>query len=282
MMFRSDIAAIVALNTSKNPLYLRNLIKEEVQNYILNFVYTSQAYNTKLFFTGGTCLRRVYGLNRLSEDLDFDYPASISVEKFAGDILQYFQSEIQYRQMSASISGNGQSVFFKLPILKELKIYQDRTPEDIFVRCDFSKDRAGNYELDSNLINAGPFQFFVRSYDLATLFSNKFVAFLERVFYRGNLQKTPFKGRDAYDLFWLMQLSARSSYSLKMNQARLYSLLGEKDKIVIKKLFVERVNLLEPKYLYDDLLPLMESKSVLDGFMDGYKKYLLKYVDFVL
>ncbi len=40
--------------------------------YILNFIYNDSQYKN-LIFTGGTCLRKIYGLSRLSEDLDFDY-----------------------------------------------------------------------------------------------------------------------------------------------------------------------------------------------------------------
>ena len=79
-----------------------------------------------------------------------------------------------------------------------------------------------------------------------------------------------------------MQLSAKSSYSLRMNKKRLYSLLDERNDVLIKKMFVERVKSLDSKYLYDDLLPLMESKAILDGFIEQYQEYLLKYIDFVL
>lgn len=281
MILQNTIKNIISASKDKNPLYLRNLIKEELQNYILNFVYTNKTYN-KLIFTGGTCLRKVYGLNRLSEDLDFDHVGDFSISNFAKDGEKYFKSVIQYKDTSSSISGNKKTVYFKFPILKELDIYSDKTPEDIFVRCDFYEDVKNKFALDKNMITAGPFQFFVTSYDLSTLFSNKFAAFLERVFYKGKFQKIPFKGRDVYDLFWLMQLSAKSTYSLKVNKERLYVLLGERNDAVIKKTFLEKVSSVDAKFLYEDLLPLLGSKEVLDGFVSSYEDYLTKYIDFVI
>ena len=55
-----------------NGLFVRSALKEVLQDYVLNFVYNNKTYKD-LIFTGGTCLRKVYGLPRLSEDLDFDY-----------------------------------------------------------------------------------------------------------------------------------------------------------------------------------------------------------------
>ena len=57
---------------NKSNLYIRSLLKEFLQIYVLNFIYLNQIYNKVFVFTGGTCLRHCFGLNRLSEDLDFD------------------------------------------------------------------------------------------------------------------------------------------------------------------------------------------------------------------
>ena len=281
MILQNSVKQIIENNAEKNPLYLRNLIKEEIQNYILNFVFNSKKYN-KLIFTGGTCLRKVYGLNRLSEDIDFDYTDKLNIKYFAESTSQYFKSFVKYPDISYSISGNKKTVFFKFPILKELEIFSDRTPEDIFVRCDFSEEKRGGYTIDKNIIFAGTFQFFVSSYDLSTMFANKLAAFLERTFYKGKLQKIPFKGRDIYDLFWIMQLSAKSSFTLKMNEKRLKVLFGEKNKNEIKSEFRKKIELIDKKFLYDDLFPLLESRSILDGFINSYKQYLPKYIDFVI
>jgi len=51
--------------------FKRVLLKEALQAYVLEYLYNHPAYR-RLNFYGGTCLHVVYGLNRLSEDLDLD------------------------------------------------------------------------------------------------------------------------------------------------------------------------------------------------------------------
>ncbi len=46
-------------------------LKELLQAYTLDFIYNHAEYR-RLNFYGGTCLHTVYGLNRLSEDIDLD------------------------------------------------------------------------------------------------------------------------------------------------------------------------------------------------------------------
>ena len=70
-MILDELQLTLDRNRQKNPLYLRNLLKEHLQYYLLNFVYNSP-YAEKFLFKGGTCLRFCFDLPRLSEDLDFD------------------------------------------------------------------------------------------------------------------------------------------------------------------------------------------------------------------
>ena len=55
-------------NIPKNP---RRYLVEYLQSEILSILYNSK-YGRHLSFLGGTCLRFVYGIERFSEDLDFD------------------------------------------------------------------------------------------------------------------------------------------------------------------------------------------------------------------
>ena len=60
---------------------IQNHIKEHLQFYVLDFIYNSRFGKTFLF-TGGTCLKICYGLNRLSEDIDFDLTEDINIASF--------------------------------------------------------------------------------------------------------------------------------------------------------------------------------------------------------
>jgi predicted nucleotidyltransferase component of viral defense system len=248
---------------SDDNTYQRNLIKERWQDEILNFVYNDGIYN-RLVFTGGTCLRKVYGLNRLSEDLDFDIPASTSfdIQTFAKDLSKYLSA-------GTKISGNNATVFVKFP-------------DNIFVRCDFSKITTKEYHVQKSLITADNRQFFVNTYDLPTLYANKIVAFLNRNFFKGKFQKIPFKGRDVFDIYWLLQLSAKTGYSLKPNIKQLMSLLEKKTLSEIRDLVKTKVGLVDPQFVYNDLFPLVESKVFLSQFLQDFNKVIASQLDYVL
>ncbi|HCM81806.1 MAG: Protein containing DUF1814 [Microgenomates group bacterium GW2011_GWC1_43_11] len=280
-MIVQNIKKIIDRPQNKNRLYIRNLVKEEIQNYILNFVYNDSVFQN-LIFTGGTCLRKLYGLDRLSEDLDFDYNFNFSIDNFALKVKNYFYSQLTYQKVSTKVSGNKQTVFIKLPLFKELNVYQDRTPEDVFVRCDFSKQISKEYGLNTGMITAGTFKVIVEAYDLETLFANKITAFLRRSFYKGKFQKLPFKGRDVYDLFWFLQISSKSGYHLKPNNKRLLSLIKERSMDQIKQDVKRKIALVDPKYVYKDVLPLVESGQFLNQFLEIFNKSIVSQIDMVM
>src|SRR3989344_9009164 len=49
----------------------RNILKEELQYYILNFIYHHPEYSNWIMY-GGSALRVIHELNRMSVDLDFE------------------------------------------------------------------------------------------------------------------------------------------------------------------------------------------------------------------
>src|SRR3989339_667078 len=80
--------------------YIINLIKEHLQNIVLEYIYGNKELNHKLIFTGGTCLRFCFNLPRLSEDLDFDCAVKIDHQKIAGDFKKIFIGGFNGRQSS--------------------------------------------------------------------------------------------------------------------------------------------------------------------------------------
>jgi predicted nucleotidyltransferase component of viral defense system len=72
----------------------RIILKEFLQAYTLDFLYNHPTYR-KLNFYRGTCLHVVYGLNRLSEDIDLDNTVGIDLINLEKDLLTFYRS--QYR-----------------------------------------------------------------------------------------------------------------------------------------------------------------------------------------
>src|SRR3990167_11368423 len=70
----------------------RNALKEELQFYVLNFVYHNPEYN-KWIMCGGSALRIIHGLDRMSVDLDFEVPHAVTenfLEEIKEEVEDYF------------------------------------------------------------------------------------------------------------------------------------------------------------------------------------------------
>lgn len=254
-----------------NNLFVRTRLKEVLQDYVLNFVYNHPRYQ-QLIFTGGTCLRKAYGLPRLSEDLDFDYSKKFDIQNFAADVIEYFNSRLQYGDAGYKISGREQSVFFKFPVLGDLGLTSNQFQSKIlFLRCDFSLDKWGKFGTEVNQISTDEYSFFAKCYDLPTLFANKIIAFLTRKFFKGKEQALAFKGRDVFDLAWLMEQSALQGFKLQPNWPRLKIALGL-DKAEVKKMWLAKIRKIDPQDVVRDLSPFIQSTSTITNFSQNLRQ----------
>jgi predicted nucleotidyltransferase component of viral defense system len=248
------------------PLYLRNLLKEELQNYVLQFIYNNVTYRD-LIFTGGTCLRKIYGLPRLSEDLDFDFTGKFDVNKFADAVKVHFKSDLQY-PVETKISGKENTVYIKLPIMKSLGF---KNEEVLFIRCDFSEEALGEYGVETNTVSTKDFTFFVRNYDLSTLFANKIYAFLSRGFYKGGQQTVPFKARDIFDLVWFLERAKKSSIDFSPNWKRLEKAFPGVSRKGLATKIIEKAEKINESEIKQDLEPFIESSQSVDDFSKAFK-----------
>lgn len=71
MLSLDQIKNFFPLNLRDNPSYRKYLLKEYLQLLILDYLATTP-YIRKITFIGGTNLRLIKGIDRFSEDLDFD------------------------------------------------------------------------------------------------------------------------------------------------------------------------------------------------------------------
>jgi len=268
MILDSLIRIVEEKPSLRGRMYLRTLLKEALQDYVLEFVYNHREYK-KLLFTGGTCLRKIYGLPRLSEDLDFDYTDQFSIETFNEEVINYFAKKFQYRDIESKISRNQQTVYLKFPVLDQLGLVHNRADSTVlFLRCDFSSEKYSIFSTEIHSLSTKDFSFFVISYNLATLFANKIVAFIEREYYRGGQQTIPFKGRDIFDLVWFLERNKKSS--LQPNWERLQVALQTEDKSEIVRQVISRLEGIHPKQVREDLSAFIESTSTLEDFVNYY------------
>lgn len=257
--------------SSDNRAYLLNLLKEALQSYVLYFIYTSKDFKD-LVFTGGTCLRRIYGLNRLSVDLDFDFETNTSpIADLADKLETWFHREHQLKDVRVVIRKEN----IKVKLKGGFDILPDVGKDVLFVSVDLSQINFKEYSVENNLISTPAFSFIVRNFDLPTMFANKISAFLGREFRFGKLQEVSFKGRDVYDLFWLCQRSKQNQYQLKPRFERLFEELKLSNKDEVLQRILEKIKLINDRQLTTQLLPFFPDGRFVESFVSSYKNILL-------
>ncbi|MFH1232916.1 MAG: nucleotidyl transferase AbiEii/AbiGii toxin family protein [Patescibacteria group bacterium] len=249
---------------------IKNYLKEYLQLFILEFLYNHKKYQD-LIFTGGSCLRLCYGLNRLSEDLDLDTLKQIDKKELSKELKEYFKKTLQYPDLEISIKGNEEKIYLKFPILKYLKLSEIGESDKLYVKIEIMKVSKAPFKLEKNPILQDGFSFFIKNYDLPSLMAGKINAILFRIFFKGEGNKITSKGRDWYDLIWYFQKG------IKPNLAYLKKITKISNEKEIFELLDKRAMNLNLNYFKADIENLFESKKFIEDFVinfrDLYKKY---------
>ena len=181
----------------------RVILKEFLQAYTLDFLYNHPVYR-RLNFYGGTCLHVIYGLNRLSEDIDLDNSQGMDLGGLENDLLAFYRSSIGYAEVSAKTQTGEWGVrrtTLKFPVLNALGL-SAHVNEPLHLKVEVSQHR------QVAVVRRTPILLFGRSFvaahfSLETMMAGKMLACLERNFQKG--AGAVIKGRDFYDLLWFMQ-----------------------------------------------------------------------------
>lgn len=179
------------------------LLKEYLQNHILHAIYNNK--NTQdLIFYGGTALRKIHGLDRMSEDLDFESETKINLEIIASEILLYFTklkfSEVEYKIQLGKIINR---ITFKFQILYDLGLSPVKS-EKLHVKVEINPiAKTNDFETQLTPLMKDQMSIMIKHYSLSVMMAGKMCACLDRVFRKGKTG-IKIKGRDYYDLIWYM------------------------------------------------------------------------------
>ena len=254
---------------NKSSLYIRSLLKEYLQIYVLNFMYLNPKYNKIFVFTGGTCLRHCFGLNRLSEDLDFDLKKPIDVNELKNSLSVYFKTEFMYEDLSVSVLQKGKQLLLKFPVLKDLGLASASESDLLFVKIDMSLMTSDRYGENTTLKSVNNFNYLVTHYDLPSLMASKIVTILTRQRFLGKANTKVIKGRDYFDLLWFLEKNVtpnldrvndllKSSYPME----KLVKMLDEK---------VQIATTASKQYFRQDLVPFIDNPLLLDGYLENFQ-----------
>lgn len=271
-MIINTLKSVYQQNQDKPLLLLRNLLKQELQHLVLNFIYNSDNAE-KFLFKGGTCLRFCFGLPRLSENLDFDVEdfVQFSLEKFSDDLGFYFKTKLKYEDFEIKIAGKNKIIYLRFPILKKIGFpIEEKKPSEniLFLRIDLAPIRGQFFKKEISLKSTADFSFLIRRYSLADLFANKIAAILVRETLEGEDWQARFKGRDYFDLFWFCQKG------VKLNYPYLFSLTGLSSRKEVEQKIQAKLEEAKKrkKDLELDLLPFFENQNFVRDFVKNLEK----------
>jgi hypothetical protein len=247
-----------------SPETQRIILKEDLQAFVLDFLYNHPVYR-RLNFYGGTCLHVVYGLNRLSEDIDLDNGAGVELSHLAKDLVEMFKNTLGYPDTLAKPQQGGQGILritLKFPILNALGVSAYGN-EALHLKVEVS------HHPQTAIIQNTPVFYHGRSFvpahfSLETMMAGKMLACLERNFQRGR-EGALIKGRDFYDLLWFMQKNIQPLPE-KLAQD------GEKPYTVSSAMLAlkEQVSAIRVADLAVDLLPMFESRAFIETWLEHF------------
>lgn len=270
-MIVDELKNIVAKTGQQNKtdVYTRSLLKEYLQTYVLNFIYLNPEYNRNFIFTGGTCLRRCFGLNRLSEDLDFDLETPVDAQAVKNGLLAYFKQTYLYDELEISVLQREEQILLKFPVLKELGLASNSESNLLYVKIDLSPVTSKIYEKYTTLNNTNNFNYIVTHYDLSSLMANKIVAILTRSRFQGKDNLEILKGRDYFDLLWFLEKKVKPNVprinDLLKKQLTVAEIIGLLDDKVEKAVTTFRLE------MQRDLIPFIDNPEIIKGYVEGYK-----------
>lgn len=186
-----------------NANFQKHVLKEYVQLMVLDYLATSPSIH-KLAFIGGTNLRLIKGIDRFSEDLDFDCKGMTDdefKEMTDGVVIFLQRSGIQVEtrdKENPKLTAFRRNMYFP-EFLFELGLTGHR--DERFLLKIEAQDQGVNYPIEIKYVQRCGFFFSLPVPPDAVLLSMKLSALLARA-----------KGRDFYDTMFLMQ-QTKPSYA---------------------------------------------------------------------
>jgi predicted nucleotidyltransferase component of viral defense system len=256
----------------------RNALKEELQFYVLSFVYHHAEYKNWIMY-GGSALRIIHGLNRMSVDLDFEVSHEVTekfLEEFRRNVEGYFVSTYGAGLDFLTVKlVHGRGLLLKFCVADELG--SGHPSNQVHVKVDLNHFAAPKLVTERRPINHGQLAFVIVTYSMSTLMASKIAA----IFLRGTrgVGSATYqeKGRDIYDLLWYMnrKVVPDLGYLKAKHVEEAKDLRTLFDRLTLKMSNVSMENLRQ------DLLPLFLNRTEIENWLaswhEGYLRLLEDY-----
>jgi predicted nucleotidyltransferase component of viral defense system len=239
---------------------IKLLLKEFLQDIVLSHIYSHKNFK-ELIFYGGTCLRKLYGLDRFSEDLDFESFGKFDLELLGKYLQEEFKKdgiEVEYKIQRGE---NINRVTLKFPILLDLGL-SSYNNENLHIKVEVNFDVKGECNTEKTPYTVDQYSCVIKHYSLEVLMAGKMIACVNRMFKRGENNVT--KGRDFYDLIWYINQNIKPDISkLKDEGYTLESMLDNLD---------TKIGNIEIEDLKEDLFPYFTNTRYIDDWCNNFKE----------
>jgi len=267
------LKSLLSNSSSENRAFKMNIAKEYLQIVVLGFIYSDPKYSS-MFFYGGSCLAQCFGLDRLSEDLDFvDNDKDIDIEKLAIDLENYF---VKNTDLKVKTSTQKFRVYLKFPILHELGIGESNLSETDILILKVEVFSGFNFCKKHNTEIRPIFKFnksvLVKTFDLSTLMSTKIRAILNRKWEKKDKSGNTLikvKGRDYFDLLWYLE---------KEIIPNLECIEDVKDMEDLKNKLLTIISNIDSQSIRLDLEAFIDNENFVDNISTNLKEILMRTV----
>lgn len=253
----------------------RNALKEELQFYVLNFIYHHPEYNSWIMY-GGSSLRIIYGLDRMSVDLDFEISPAIT-EKFLEGLKKEVEGHftntygVEADFLTIKITA-GRGLLLKFHVGEELSF--GHPSKQVHVKIDLNHFVAPKTVTERWPINRDQLSFVILTYNMSSLMASKLAA----IFLRGTrgVGEAVYeeKGRDIYDLLWYMNKKAVPDFDYLIAKG-----VDTKDPRALFNKLTLQMNKVKDKNLEQDLEPLFVDKTYIRNWLKNWRESYLRLLD---
>src|SRR3989339_1475437 len=253
----------------------RNALKEELQFYVLNFIYHHPEYNKWIMY-GGSALRIIHGLDRMSVDLDFEVVHAIT-EKFLEELKEevngYFVDTFGAGADFLTIKiTTGRGLLLKFHVGKELSLGQPSN--QVHVKIDLNHFVAPKTVTERRPINRDQLSFVILTYNMGALMASKLAA----IFLRGTRGVGDAvyeeKGRDIYDLIWYMGKKVVPDFDYMIAKG-----IDVKDPRALFDKLTLQMNKVSDENLENDLSPLFVDPTFITNWLRNWRESYLRLLD---
>ncbi|MGB9005733.1 MAG: nucleotidyl transferase AbiEii/AbiGii toxin family protein [Candidatus Aminicenantales bacterium] len=266
-----DLSAYSAIDAETK----RNTLKEELQFYVLNFIYHHPEYSRWIMY-GGSALRVIHDLDRMSVDLDFEISHTITemfLEKLKKDIEKHFASTYATEPDFLTIkTTTGRGLLLKFNVGKELSI--GHPSKQVHIKIDLNHFNAPKTVTERRPINRNQLSFVVTTYNMSALMASKIAA----IFLRGTrgVGEAMYeeKGRDIYDLLWYMNKKVVPDLDYLMAKG-----IDVKDPQALFDKLTIQMNRVSNNNLKHDLTPLFVNQIYIEHWLMNWRESYLRLLN---